>query len=242
MLLFPPACTTVAPGKYVVRHPSCDSRRQKSASSQVQEETFVHAAGLFEGAPAHQHTRPGDPVDVKRLLTGIECWQIQPGQRITREPSGQPGAAARDDGRHARKPTRRSLHGPVGVENARPRDGDVDTRNEESQQSIACRRSDHTIGVQEQQKGRAPQARPEIDAGRESFVSGSFNQLDPREALSQAGGRGHIGFVVDDEHLFEPRSLGFERLEAASQLVVALVIDDKNVSKDVGWILHRQKS
>ena len=60
--------------------------------------------------------------------------------------------------------------------------------------------------------------------------------------MSQAGGRGHIGFVVDDEHLFEPQSLGFERLEAASQLVVALVVDDKNVSKDVGWILHRQKS
>ena len=111
-----------------------------------------------------------------------------------------------------------------------------------TRQSVACRRSDHTIGVQEQQKGSAPQARPEVDAGRESFVSGSFNQLDPREALSQAGGRGHIGFVVDDEHLFEPRSLGFERLEAASQLVVALVVDDKNVSKDVGWILHRQKS
>ena len=77
MLLFPPACTTVAPGKYVARHPSCDSRLQKSASS-LQEETFVHAAGLFEGAPAHQHTRPGDPVDVEWLLTGIESGQIQP--------------------------------------------------------------------------------------------------------------------------------------------------------------------
>ena len=36
-------------------------------------------------------------------------------------------------------------------------------------------------GFRSNRKGARP-TRPEIDAGRESFVGGSFNQLDPRKA------------------------------------------------------------
>ena len=91
---------------------------------------------------------------------------------------------------------------------------------------------DDAVGVQEQEMAASRGASRAIHPGGKSGIGGHADELNPWESLQKPLACGRIAEVIYDDHFQIACEEALERVEAAGELRVRLVVDYQDRNKD----------
>src|SRR5262245_6253707 len=175
----------------------------------IEEKTLVEALDGVERFAPREHARAGYPVDLHTLLAASNRLvddDVAPPDRKEWGDFTKERRTAKQSGEHVRVSARASLHGAIGIEDARPGNRTLRLRVEDTLQSRdrACHQA--TVGIHDQNVWRGGRGESLVHAARKADIRVVASQPDVGQKLIHLR-RAAIDRRVVDNHTL-PRLAG----------------------------------